>query len=97
MSLTLAELRAHANPSNWDVREQYIATETIDGSPPVVIETQMIIAHNRVLRKTVDMPTSEFNAFFINVDSVNDNVDVTFNTDGSILSIKIAGATVSTV
>lgn len=95
MSLTLEQLKAHANPSNWEVRAQYIDTEVVSEEPEIIIETQMVIAHNRVLRKTVDIAMSEFNAFFINTNTINDSIRVLYNTDGTVLSIRIAGVDVT--
>jgi hypothetical protein len=90
--LTLEELKAHANPSNWEVREQYIATEVTEDVPPITIQTPMIRAHNRILRKSVDIPTSDFNNFFINTQGITDKVEVKFSIDGTVKSVAVGAA-----
>ncbi len=97
MSLTLEELKAHANPSNWEIHSRYTATETVEvGGIPTVIETPMIRAENRVLRKVVDVPATTFNNYLtVNLSALTENVEVLFDEAGTLVSVSIGGAAVT--
>jgi hypothetical protein len=89
--LTLNELNSHANPSNWVVSERYTFEEEIEGEP---VFTEMIRAHNLPLNKIVDIPVSEFNAFFINTANLTDQAIVKFSIDGTITTVTVGNTVV---